>query len=97
MAKHSKPTPRTLERIANLRDPATLDALLDVFQELGMPLGSERWAEHCLILLNQLHEDSLLFNKLLLHVKQATCAMDAVAKNREFQQKYWDLQRKKLS
>jgi len=51
-------TPRTLERINYLLDPGTMDALLDEFQNQGMPMGSDRWAEHCLALLCQRREEA---------------------------------------
>ena len=52
------PTPRTLERINYLLKPETLDALLDEFQKQGMPMGSDRWAEHCLAFLRQREEEA---------------------------------------
>ena len=65
------PTPRTLERINYLLDPSTLDTLLDTFQALGMPMGSDRWAEHCTCLLKQLAEEECLRRKISLMLAQA--------------------------
>jgi hypothetical protein len=61
-------------RIKYLRDPGTLNALLDGFQELGMPLGSDRWAEHCLALLRELYEKSCTLNEVQNALKEATQA-----------------------
>jgi hypothetical protein len=61
-------------RIKYLRDPGTLNALLDGFQDLGMPLGSDRWAEHCLALLRELHEKSCTLKKIQNALKEATQA-----------------------
>lgn len=33
------------QRIGYLQNPSTLNALFDVFQSDGMPMGSDRWAE----------------------------------------------------
>lgn len=52
------PTPRTLERVNYLLKPETLDELLDEFQKQGMPMGSDRWAEHCLAFLRQRWEEA---------------------------------------
>lgn len=48
------PTGCTLRRIGYLADPAVVDKLLDEFQLQGMPLGNDRWAEHCLSRLREL-------------------------------------------
>lgn len=65
------PTQRTLERIDKLRDPATLDKLLDAFQELGLPMGNDRWAEHCHALLLQRAQESATLNRVLHHLDLA--------------------------
>lgn len=65
------PTARTLERIDKLRDPATLDKLLDAFQELGLPMGNDRWAEHCHALLLQRAQESATLNRVLHHLDLA--------------------------
>lgn len=55
-------------RIARLADPATLDALFDEFEDMGMPFGSDRWAEYCLERLRELREkEQTLRHVLHLH------------------------------
>ena len=66
-----KPTKRTLERINYLRDPATLDLLLDAFQSEGMPMGSDRWAEYCLTLLKQRVEEAKALKLVMLKIDEA--------------------------
>lgn len=66
------PTPRTLNRINYLLQPETLDALLDEFQSQGMPMGSDRWAEHCLTLLRQRREESRALEKVMDYINEAT-------------------------
>jgi len=61
----ANPTSRTLERVNYLRDPATVDALLDAFQSAGMPMGSDRWAEHCLALLKQYSEEARALGRVM--------------------------------
>lgn len=63
-------------RIKYLKDPDTLNALLDGFQSLGMPLGSDRWAEHCLALLRELHEKKRTLVKVQNALKDATQATE---------------------
>lgn len=63
-------------RIKYLRDPDTLNALLDGFQSLGMPLGSDRWAEHCLSLLRELHEKGRTLGKVQNALKDAAHAAE---------------------
>ena len=63
-------------RIKRLRDPATLNALLDGFQSLGMPLGSDRWAEHCLALLRELREKERTLARVQHALKEAAEATE---------------------
>lgn len=66
-----EPTVRTLERIAKLKDPATLDKLLDAFQEMGLPMGSSRWADHCHAFLKQRQEESRILQRVNNHLSAA--------------------------
>ena len=52
-------------RIRYLTDPDTLDFLFDEFQSQGMPMGSDRWAEHCLIRLRELKAKEITLNRIL--------------------------------
>jgi len=70
------PTPRTLERINYLLDPSTLDALFDEFQEQGMPMGSDRWAEHCLTLLRQRKEEANALRAVMGCIEDAKAKRD---------------------
>lgn len=63
-------------RIKFLREPDTLNALLDGFQSLGMPLGSDRWAEHCLALLRELNEKKRTLIKVQNALKDAAEATE---------------------
>lgn len=55
-------TGKTIDRINALEDPRTLDALLDEFQNHGMPMISKKWASHCLHRLKELkiYEDAMI-------------------------------------
>lgn len=55
-AKSGSALAHAIGRIKYLREPDTLNALLDGFQSLGIPMGSDRWAEHCLEFLRELRE-----------------------------------------
>jgi len=68
------PTPRTLERINYLLDPATLDALLDTFQSLGMPMGSDRWAEYCTTLVRQREDEAMMLRTVTSMLEKITAA-----------------------
>jgi hypothetical protein len=84
------PTPRTLERINYLLDPSTLDALLDEFQSQGMPMGSDRWAEHCLTLLRQRDEEANALQAMMYSLAEV------MAKRARANDGHWIEQRKRL-
>lgn len=55
----------TAVRISYLSDRATLDSLLDEFQDMGIPMGSSRWAEYCLERLRELREKEKTLNVIM--------------------------------
>jgi len=63
-------------RIKFLREPNTLNALLDGFQSLGMPMGSDRWAEYCLTLLRELREKERTLARVQHALKEAAEATE---------------------
>lgn len=75
-AQSGSPLAHAIFRIKRLRDPGTLNALLDGFQSLGMPLGSDRWAEHCLALLRELNEKGRTLAKVQNALKDAAEATE---------------------
>jgi len=75
-ARSGSPLAHAISRIKRLRDLDTLNALLDGFQSIGMPLGSDRWAEHCLALLRELHEKERTLAKVQNALKEAAQATE---------------------
>ena len=75
-AQSGSPLAHAIFRIKRLRDLDTLNALLDGFQSLGMPMGSDRWAEHCLALLRELHEKERTLTKVQNALKDAAEATE---------------------
>lgn len=62
--------PRTMQRLRYLLDVTKVDDLLDEFERMGMPMGSDRWAEYCLLRLRELKEKERTLNKLKAHLDE---------------------------
>jgi hypothetical protein len=86
IARKAKECPKfthALERIDKLSNPATLNALLDVFQSDGMPMGSTRWAESVAARVQELGEkERTLFRLAEGEDKLASC-LSAMKRTRE--------------
>ena len=65
---------RALARVRFLAAPDTLNALLDEFQCDGMPMGSDRWAEHVLTRYRELREKERTLRKMLNAIEEMETA-----------------------
>lgn len=83
--------PGAAARIRFLRDPAMLNVLFDAFQDDGMPMGSDRWAEYVLTRYRELCEKERTLAKMLR-------AMEPMEQAREYcGGKLYREQRRKLT
>ena len=60
----------TLERINHLKDPESVDKLTDLFQEMGIPMGSDEWANITICRLHRLLEAEKTLGKVLSILKE---------------------------
>jgi hypothetical protein len=64
-------SPHSEARINYLHDPQGLDILFDTLQEIGIPMGSDTWAQQAAMHIKMLEEERNTLRKILLHLDEA--------------------------
>ena len=73
-ASANSPFGHAIIRIRYLKDPDKLNALFDLFQRDGMPMGSDRWSEYVQTRYLELLEKERTLSKILRSIEEAESA-----------------------
>jgi len=71
MADFTEMSDASKRRIEYLADIKTFDALLQAFNDMGMPMGSDRWAEHVLLTIKRMAAAETSLNQLNRRIEEA--------------------------
>ena len=59
----------TKQRIGYLHNPQAVDELLDLFQHMGIPMGSDTWAEQAICIIKRMESAEITLNRIEAAIK----------------------------
>ncbi len=65
-------SPHTLQRIGYLHNPGAIDELLDLFQHMGVSMGSDTWAEQAICLIKRMETAEITLNRVESAIEESS-------------------------